>query len=173
MKRGQIWISAVLYIALGVILITIILAAGVPLVEKLRDRNTFLQTKELMYIIDDNIRIVATEGAGSKRFLSPLNIDKGELIIDEKSDEIAWRTKTRYKAMESGTDFREGALVLSSQETNIEDEFLLIIKLVYSGLANITLDSQFNNPFVGTYSLLIEHTGVYNNDVPVIRLNVR
>ena len=173
MKRGQIWISAVLYIALGVMLITIVLAAGVPLVEKLRDRNTLLQTKELMYAIDDNIKTVATEGTGSKRFLSPLNIDKGELIIDEKSDEIIWRTRTHYKAMESGIDFREGALILSSQETNIEDEFLLMIKLAYSSLANITLDSQFDNPFVGTYSLLIEHTGGYNNDIPVVRLNIK
>lgn len=173
MKRGQIWVSAVLYIALGVILITIILAAGVPLIEKLRDRNTFLQTKELMYAIDDNIKTVATEGTGSKRFLSPLNINKGELIVEEKTDEILWRTRTKYKAMESDIEFREGALILASQETNIDDEFLLAIKLNYADLANLTLDSQFNNPFIGTYSLLIEHTGVYNNDIPVIRLNVR
>ena len=45
MKNGQTWISAVLYIALGTILLTIILAAGLPVINNLRDKNVVIQTQ--------------------------------------------------------------------------------------------------------------------------------
>jgi|SRR3989338_1030545 len=173
MKKGDIWISAVLYIALGIIIITIILSAVVPLIEKLRDRNTFIQTKELLYAIDDNIKTVSTEGTGSKRFLSPLNIDKGELIIDENTNEIIWQLKTKYKAMESNIDFNEGSLILASKETNVKDEYLLSIKLKYENIAILNLESEYDNSLTGTYTMLIEHTGAYSNDIPVIKLTIK
>ena len=44
-KKGDIWISAALYTALGLILITVILSVGMPFVNKIKDRNTVLQTK--------------------------------------------------------------------------------------------------------------------------------
>lgn len=173
MKRGQIWISAVLYIALGVILITIILAAGVPLIEKIRDRNTFLQTKEMMFAIDDNIKTVATEGTGSKRFLSTLNIDRGELIFDVTNNEIKWTMNTQYKSAETGIDFKEGPLILTNEETNVKDEYLLSIKLNYTNIISLELESDFQNPFKGTYSMLVEHTGQFDNNDPIIKLIVK
>ena len=35
-KKGQVWISAALYTALGVILVTLILSVGMPFVDKLK-----------------------------------------------------------------------------------------------------------------------------------------
>ena len=86
--KGQIWISAVLYSALGIIIITIILSAGLPLINKIRDRNLVTQTKDIMRTLDDNIKKVANEGPGSKRFLSPLIIDGGELVIYETNERL-------------------------------------------------------------------------------------
>jgi len=58
MKKGQIWISAVLYIALGVVAISIVLSAGVPLINKIKDKNTIVQTKDILFAVDNIIRKV-------------------------------------------------------------------------------------------------------------------
>ena len=170
LKRGDIWVSAVLYIALGMIVITIILGAGLPLINKMRDRNTVLQTKTVMYSIDDNIKEVASEGPGSKRFLSPINIEGGNLNINET--EITWSMKTGNKLMEPNIEFEEGALILSLDETSISKEYMANIKLRYDNIAILNLESEYGNPFSGTYSLLIEHSGSYVNDMPNITIKV-
>ena len=172
MKRGQIWISAVLYIALGLLLITLVLSAGVPVINKLRDRNAYAETKELMFTIDNNIRTVSTEGPGSKRFLSPLNIDRGELVIDVENDQITWSMRSKFKPLELGTVFQEGSLLLFLNQSEEENEFVLNLKLDYFPTNNITLDSSFGNPFVGTYSMSIEHTGNYVGEKPTIKIGI-
>ena len=53
-----------------------------------------------MHTLDENIRVVANEGPGSKRFISPLNIEGGELIIDEFGDRLLWSLKTNNKLAE-------------------------------------------------------------------------
>ena len=55
-KGDSTWISAVLYFGIGIIIISILLAAGTPVVNRIRDKNTILQTKETMSNLDDNIR---------------------------------------------------------------------------------------------------------------------
>ena len=94
MKKGQIWISAVLYIALGVVAITVVLSAGVPLINKLKDKNTIIQTKEIFLTIDNVIRQVRDEGPGAKRVIDPLIIKDGDLIFDSTENDIKWNLKT-------------------------------------------------------------------------------
>ena len=38
-KKGDIWVSAILYFGLGIIVIAILLAAGLPVINKLKDKN--------------------------------------------------------------------------------------------------------------------------------------
>ncbi|MBS3172364.1 hypothetical protein J4438_02180, partial [Candidatus Woesearchaeota archaeon] len=61
-KKGDVWVSAILYTALGVVLLTIILAAGLPAIQKMKDSYTSKQTKELMLVLDKNIKTVYHEG---------------------------------------------------------------------------------------------------------------
>ena len=49
MKKGDIWISAALYFGLGIVVLSLILAAGLPVINKLRDKNIIIQTKEIMF----------------------------------------------------------------------------------------------------------------------------
>lgn len=173
MKQAQIWISAVLYIALGVILITIILAAGLPLIEKMKDRNTFMQTKTLMYSIDDNIKQVAKEGPGSKRYLT-IDIDQGELYINlNNNNKITWIKETKSKLMEPNIQFQEGSLNILLEPTETEEEYKLNLELDYNNLFSISLDSQYNNPLKGKYGLSIQHSGTYDTKGnPNIVLNI-
>lgn len=171
--KGQIWISAVLYSALGIIIITIILSAGLPLINKIRDRNLVTQTKEIMRTLDDNIKKVANEGPGSKRFLSPLIIDGGELVIDETNERLLWSLQTKNKLAEPDIVFDEGSLRLFLNKTTVEDEFVVNLELIYKEIYDIKLSSEFENPFIGEYSVSIENEGTYTNSKPVIVLTIR
>jgi len=167
-KKSQIWVSAVLFIALGIIAISIILAAAIPLVEKIKDKNTIIQTKGILMTMDDSIRTVANEGPGSQRQLTPLAIDKGELIIDGIHNIITWKMKTDALLMEPNITIPEGNINQKLDYTFVEDEYQMILWLTYTNI-NITLDSQFSNPFKGKYTSLIKHTGYFDsNNNPII-----
>lgn len=162
MKKGQVWVSAILYLALGVIIIGIILGVALPLVNNMRDRNTYIQTKELMSILNKNVVDVINEGPGSKRYLSPINIEKGEIYIKSSEKSIEWRFKTKNKLMEPEITFNEGDLILLLSKTDVVGEYELKIKRDYSSAANIDLNSNLANPFVGSYSMTIENSGYAN-----------
>ncbi len=92
-KRGDVWVSAVIYFGLGMILLTLLLSAGTPVINRLRDKNIALQTKEVLQVLDANIREVAREGPGSQR---PIVVDmrKGEFKVDADTNTIKWVYKT-------------------------------------------------------------------------------
>jgi len=159
-KKGQVWISAILYLALGVIIIALIIGLAMPMVGKMRDRNTYIQTKEMMFNLNKNVIDVINEGPGSKRYLSPLSIEKGELIIAPGTDDtIQWKFKTKNKLMETGMDFKEGDLTLRTD--GMEGNYELTIKSSYAN-ADIELSSvagSLRNPFFGVFSMVIENSG--------------
>ncbi len=171
-KRGDIWVSAALYIALGMVVITIVLAAGIPLIAKMKDKNTVAQTKVMMQSIDDNLRQVSTEGPGSQRVISPLEIGSGHLLLNLDNDYIEWKMTTKSKMMEPGINFEEGTINLRLDETIIEDQYNLIMAMNYTGVADIlVLEGDPKGPFKGKYNLVIKHTGDFNNeDTPKISL---
>jgi len=183
-KKGQIWISAVLYMALGIIVLTIILAAGVPMIQKMKDKNVLAQTKSLFYTVDENIKAVSNEGPGSRRYLSPFEVKAGDFDVDQDSDQIKWQLRTKAKMMEPSyylngqstgvPEFREGAIYMYMNETNIVDEYFLNLKLDYSEVADLELESLFEGPYSGTYSVSIRNTGTYNptTNLPVIIFEV-
>ncbi len=183
MKRGQIWISVVLYMALGVVALTLILTAGVPLVQKMKDKNTFAQTKSLFFTLDNNIKAVTNEGPGATRLLTPFEIKKGDFYVMEDTNTIWWKMKTTAKLLEPSYDargdstdvpeFKEGPLTFYTNETIEVDEFMLYFKLDYSNTADIFLISDFTNPFSGIYSVKISTNGSYVSNKPVVNIEIK
>ncbi|MFA5887721.1 MAG: hypothetical protein WC852_03360 [Candidatus Nanoarchaeia archaeon] len=185
-KKGDVWISAVLYMALGVIVLTIILAAGVPMIQKMKDKNSFSQAKTVFFTLNQNINDVINEGPASRRYMSPFEIKSGEFTIDETNDRIIWSMKTKAKMMEPSYDFtqtpgvdtpsipefQEGDLYMYAQDTNIVDEYIASLKLDYTDIAHIQLESPFAGPFAGTYSLTVEHMGEYEDNLPKIKIKI-
>ena len=45
-KKSQIWISAVLYVLLISVVIVIVLEGGTPIMNNLRDKSVFVQTRD-------------------------------------------------------------------------------------------------------------------------------
>lgn len=182
-KKGFVWISAVLYIALGIVAISLVMTAGLPLINKMKDRNTILQTKELMHTIDKNIQQVRSEGVGSRRYLEPVIIKGGKLFIDDFENRIWWEIKTKAKIMEackeSDTDKNkctqsEGNLKMYAFYTPVEGEYLIRIELDYGtdDGENINLqiggDYTSGSALVGKYALSIEKQAGNTIEIGVI-----
>jgi len=174
-KRGDIWVSAVLYIALGIVAISLILAAAIPAINNMKDRNTVVQTKELLYSLDKSIRDVSSEGPGSQRDLSPLVIKAGKMYVDENGDnKIKWSMETKAFILEPDVKIKEGSVSILLENTNIEGRYLVTLELDYKDVAKIFLDeeSKLRNPLSGQYSLIIRNTGEYSNELPKVAIKL-
>ena len=157
-KKGDIWISAVLYMALGIVILTIILAAGLPVINRIRDKNLAIDTKESMFTLDKNIREVYNEGPGSQRPLT-LDIKKGNFIIDQDLNEINWSIESTVQLSDLDTVIQEGTLSIHSTKTTSND-YLIIFGLDYDPL---NIDLVLNNPvnsLSGTNKLIVLNQGV-------------
>ena len=110
-KKGQIWISAVLYFLIATVIITIMLEAGMPLVDQMKDKSIFSQTKNQFIEISQQIRDISAEGEGSKRII-PIQIKKGELSVDNQK--LQWEMDTKAKILEPRSVVKLGDLTISS-----------------------------------------------------------
>ena len=167
MKKGDTWISAVLYIALGTIVVTILLSAGLPVVNKIRDRNVALQTKEVMIGINSAVRTVMREGPGSQRSLI-MDIGRGELTIDNSQETISWNMDSKVVISQIDLPVREGDLEIVSRKTNVEDKYKIELNLRYNGVADIEYNGQ--NKLTGRNNIIIKNSGRNGN---VIRVEIR
>ncbi|MBS3168047.1 hypothetical protein J4216_02915 [Candidatus Woesearchaeota archaeon] len=166
-KGASVWISAVLYFGLGIIIISVLLAAGLPVVNKLKDKNIIIQSKEVMHKLDDNVREVVREGPGSQRIVT-VNIRKGSFVLDDQRETIAWNfNDSRVKISEEGIDVSEGKLIVRTDSTNTNNRYSINVYTNYSGFANITNKQGKSNTLVGLNDLIIRNEGVFNNAVVV------
>ncbi len=154
-NRGDIWISAALYTAIGVIMVTLILSVGMPFVNKLKARNTVLQTKNVLYEFDSAIRSVYNEGFGSRRPLF-VEIGEGDFTIDGVNERISWKIISDEKLgiePDLPKPIEEGNLKISSR--SLGQGFEIELFLDYNG--NIDIESNLKL-LSGKYNLVIEHT---------------
>lgn len=96
-KKSQIWISAVLYILIIVVALVLVLEAGVPILNKLRDRTIFVQTKDTFLNLNQFVEEVSSGGKGSQRVI-PAEIKKGELQVGD--NKLMWSMDTEATLIE-------------------------------------------------------------------------
>ena len=139
-KKSQIWISAVLYVLLISVVIVIVLEGGTPIMNNLRDKSVFVQTRDNFVNLDKHIQDVGSAGPGSQRIV-PLEIKKGALSVE--NNQIKWEMDTKSAVMQPRTSIDLGNLRLGSDsdvdayETN--STFVLEnfhIKAVFSKIGN-------------------------------------
>lgn len=159
-KKGDIWISAVLYFGLGILVLSIILAAGLPVINKLRDKNVIIQTKTVMYTLDQNIREVIKEGPGSQRVVT-INIKKGSLTIDNEKSKIIWVYKNSNVIIsDPDTPVFEGKLEILTVKTPVTDKYDITISADYSGIAKLVRDPSKSSTLIGISDLVIRNDGI-------------
>ena len=158
MKKADIWISAVLYMALGVVILTIILAAGVPVINKIRDKNIAIDTKEVMFTLDKNIRTVFSEGPGSRRPLT-LEIKKGSFEVDDPNDLIKWDFESKVLLSEKDIEIKEGTLVMWTNQSSQEGKYITNLMLNYSGILDLSLEQPNLAVLTGTNDIILTNIG--------------
>jgi hypothetical protein len=167
-KKADVWISAILYIGLGVILLSIILAVGIPTVNRIRDKNTAIDTENLMNELDNNIRTVYSEGTGSKRPFK-FEIKKGALTISPNITSISWEFETSNLLSEPGVNIPKGNLILLTKDTGIKDKYISSFQINYSGVLNLIVDGS-STEFTGANNFIIINSGQSNNGLPTITI---
>ncbi|HLC58567.1 MAG TPA: hypothetical protein VJI68_01785 [Candidatus Nanoarchaeia archaeon] len=156
-KKGDVWVSAVLYFGLGIVIIAILLAAGLPVINKLRDKNVVIQTKEVMHTLDNNIRQVIKDGSGSQRVVT-LNVKKGNFNIDDTNNRITWLYEgSKAVISEPGVDVTEGKLRIRTTQTG--STYTIEVSSSYDGLADITTVSG-RTSLTGLNDLVVRNTGL-------------
>ena len=171
-KKGDIWISAVIYIALGVIILSLVLAVGIPTIQKMKDNAVAKQTKELMLTIDNNIRTVYNEGPGSQRQVK-IKIGSGTFDIDQAAETIIWQTRTKAVLSEPDVVISEGNLKIETRKSVQKGEYDLFLILNYS-LLDLDLAYDGIGSIKGTSLLSIINNGpsIANptkNEIKIVR----
>lgn len=110
-KKGDIWVSVVLYVLIIVAVTVLILNAGIPLLNKLKDKSLFAKTEDTMLGLNQNIRDVANEGQGSQRVVS-INVKTGTFNVG--SDKLSWTIDSDSKIVEPRTTIDRGDLKIKA-----------------------------------------------------------
>lgn len=160
-KKADIWISAVIYVALAITILTIVLAAGIPVINKMRDKNVVAQTLEVIHELDGTIRDVVREGPGARR-TPVIKINKGEFSIGAST--ITWvLPNSKFMYSQPGTPVKEGNLVITTTNSPVEDEFNIKIVSSYGNLDLVTNLKTLS----GQYNLAITNEGVVGGRIKV------
>lgn len=110
-KRGEIWVSAVIYVMVGVVVLTIVIQAGVPLINKLQERSNVNRARSAFTALDQQIQEIAKEGQGSQRVV-PLEVSEGTVKVED--NRLRWKIETTSKIIEPKTRVELGNLVIAS-----------------------------------------------------------
>ncbi len=177
-KKGQIWVSAVLYILITTVVLVIVIQLGTPLLENLKDKTIFSKTKDNFLAIDKQIKDISSEGYGSQRII-PLEIQKGKVDITE--DGIKWQMQTDADIIEPGSSIALGDLTISANSDvsakKKGDSIILensAISVNFSSYGNktdwyndtiLTENGMINYMEYKTKSGKIKHTGEFTFDV--------
>ena len=163
-KKADIWISAILYFALGIIILTLVLAATLPVIEQLKDKNIIIQTKNLMSDLDENLRSIYREGPGSQRTLE-LTIKKGNFKIDDTNNLITFNLESKFQESEINTTINSGYLTILTTETPQKDIYNVKLELNYSTTLNLASNiSQIS----GSNIFLLKNIG--GTTIPTIKI---
>lgn len=110
-RKGQVWVSALLYTLVAAVSIAFILQAGMPLIEGMRDRSVFNKMKSQMLVLDQQIQQVASEGKGSQRSMS-FEIAQGSVLLDEQG--FRWKMETNARIVEPRSSYQVGNMIISA-----------------------------------------------------------
>lgn len=136
-KKGQIWLSAVSYVLITIIIIVLLLNTGLPLLEKVRDKSIYSRTKEVFLDLNEQIKDVQAEGPGSQRVI-PIEIPKGTLAVE--NNQIKWTMESKAKIIEPRTKILLGDLIIG------DDSFITLED------TREYLDEEFNELLASTWA---------------------
>lgn len=110
-SKGAIWVSAVIYVLVGIIVLTIVIEAGLPLIKGVRERSDVNRARNTFAALDQQIQELSREGQGSQRVVS-LDVSEGTVKVED--GKLRWKIETDSKVLEPRTRVELGNLVIAS-----------------------------------------------------------
>src|SRR3989338_7144438 len=166
-KKAELWISAVLYLLIISIVMSIVLQAGLPMLKNLRDKSIVLQTRDNFINLDKHIQEIDDAGPGSQRVV-PFEIKKGDLKVED--GRVLWEFDTEAEIMQPGSSQKSGNLRLGLnadvKASEQSDRYTLqnsYIKAVFSKIGNATVFQPINTSGIVKYMEFVD-TGGQAND---------
>ncbi len=160
MKKGQVWIETVIYILVGLSLISLILAFAIPKVNEKRDRAIVEQMINSLIVLDGKINEVIDAGEDNRRIVD-FSMKTGSLYFDSPNDRITFTldgTKKPYS--EPGVKVPLGRVIIETVEG--KKTFSINLNLEYSG-TDLTFQGRDElkkfNPASIPYKFYIENKG--------------
>ncbi len=145
-SKGQIWISAVLYILIAVAIMVLVLQAGIPIIKGLQEKASFTRAKDTMLSIDQQIKDVASEGQGSQRVV-PLDVSDGKISVENNA--LRWKIESDTKLLEPRTKLQQGNLVISSDvdvsAAQIDNYYILQNSKILVNISKYGSESNMTN----------------------------
>jgi len=133
-RKADIWISTVIYMLIGLAIISALLIAAKPKIEEARDRFTINYMINAFNSLDSLINEV-NEVPGSGRIFE-IKVSKGELKFIPKDDRIEWQIATKFKFSEPSNEIKVGNInVLTLEQSG---KITTTIFLNYTQPINIT-----------------------------------
>ena len=143
-KRAHVWISALLYLLITTVVVVIVLEAGLPLLNNMRDRNIFYVTQEQFTSFAAVIRQL--EGQGSQRTFT-MDLSAGSLSFANNTG-LVYTIVSSANIISPGASMSYGDVELSSgayvnaTQTGdyavIENNHLLVNFSIFGDSANYT-----------------------------------
>ncbi len=108
-KKGDTWISAVLFILIGTLVVVLVLEAVTPVLQNMRDKSVFVRTQDAFLNLNQHIKEVALEGQGSQRVI-PVDIQKGAFEV--KDNVVKWKMDTEATIVQPRTTVKLGNVLI-------------------------------------------------------------
>jgi len=136
-RKSQIWVETMIYLLIGLAIITLVLAFALPKINQMKDKTIVDQSINMMNSLDAKIVEVQERGVGNVRNID-LNLNNGKVVIDYKESTITYNLdESSYKYSEPNLPVMIDRMqVLTTPLT--EKVYRVSIMLNYSSSANLT-----------------------------------
>lgn len=106
-------VATVFIILITVVSSAMVLTIGGPAIQRAQESAVMNEAVQNMHTLDNTVREVASEGAGSLRTVQ-LKITDGQYSVSNKTNTIEFTYKIQSNLLEPGTMVKDGNLLLSS-----------------------------------------------------------
>ena len=168
MKKGQVWIETVIYILVGLSLISLILAFAIPKVNEKRDRAIIEQMINSLVVLDGKINEVIDAGEDNRRIVD-FSMKTGSLYFDSSNERISFILDELNKPYsEPGVKIPLGRVIVETIKK--QKTFNINLSLEYPG-TDLTFQGRNDlkkfNPASIPYKFSIENKGIVDGKLNV------
>lgn len=136
MKKSQIWISTVIWLLIGTLILALVLSFGLPVFNKTKETVTYQQVVDQFQNLQDALNSIAKGGVGSQKVVD-LSIPKGNVQVNDNG--IKWSSSMNYPLFQSQSRMNVNGVIVTTDVDVSAEEFATYYILQNSYLlVNIT-----------------------------------